>query len=315
MGRWLIAGGLAIALADCGGGGVTTPQVPAAVVISGTIVDTQQRQPIPGATVVFGTGTVTADTGGAFSTTLPAALSTAVRLVAPGHMTRETYLRTDASRSGVAVDMIDEASPFSLTFFREFARNGAEGSSLQTLRPWTVAPSFYIKTTDDIHQEVPVEWIEGLKTILVNSVPELTGGRLSVAMIETGDSVRAARDGWVTVEFQRELFDPMAAGAATIGGNRGTMSIRSTEIPGKWHWTSPAGPAVVAIHEIVHTMGFWHTNTPAAFGAKPDGSGRPEITRYHATIAYSRPPGNMDPDVDPGSHALALSPGPVIFCP
>jgi hypothetical protein len=37
--------------------------------------------------------------------------------------------------------------------------------------------------------------------------------------------------------------------------------------------------------------------------------GRPAVTLFHANIVYSRPVGNMDPDVDPLTSAHVVAPG------
>jgi hypothetical protein len=64
------------------------------------------------------------------------------------------------------------------------------------LNPWTKAPSFYIKTTDDQGNLVPKETIDGLGRIFVNSVPQLTSGRFGVVAIETGETDRSPAGGW-----------------------------------------------------------------------------------------------------------------------
>lgn len=304
------------AILNCGGGGsgtVTPLQPQGPVSIAGSVVSNQRRLPVSGATLTLGTAAATTDSSGNFLITVPPSYSTLLRLSATGYVPREAYVRTDSSRTALTVDMIPEEPPFSLPFYREFARNAAEGSSLQPLRPWTVAPSFYIKTTDDLGQDVPEASIEILKTIFVNSVPDLTGGRFPVATIETGPGERPARDGWVNVIFQQVLSSPTAVGQATVGGNQGTMWIRAT---GR-SVCGPPGP--VAAHEILHTMGYWHTATvPSSVSFTPgnwcDGTGRPSVTLHHAAIMYSRPPGNVDPDADPQTHLLARQPGPVVSC-
>jgi hypothetical protein len=305
-----------VAILSCGGDGktVVTPSQPQGLVsIAGSVVSNQRRLPVAGATLTMGTTSATTDSRGNFSVNVPPSDSTLLRLSATGYVPREAYARADSSRTAVAVDMIAEEPPFSLPFYREFARNAAEGSSLQPTRPWTVAPSFYIKTTDDQGQDMPEASIEILKAIFVNSVPDLTAGRFSVATIETGPDERPARDGWVNVIFQRVLPSPTAVGQATVGGNQGTMWIKSTG------QTVCGPPGPVAAHEILHTMGYWHTATvPWSVSFTPgnwcDGTGRPSITLYHAAIMYSRPAGNVDPDADPQTRLLARQPGPVVSC-
>jgi hypothetical protein len=267
---------------------------------------------VPGAELTLGSASATTDAGGGFSVSVPPSYRTLLRLSAPGYLPRETHLRTDSTRTAVTLDLIAEEPPFSLQLYREFARDAAEGASLRPLRPWTVAPSFYIKTTDDRGQDLPQASIDMLRAIFVNSVPDLSAGRLSVAAIETGPEARPGRDGWVNVSFLRVLANPAAVGSATVGGNRGFMWLKTTA-------TGCGPPGSVATHEILHTMGFYHTATlpwHVVFGAANwcDGTGRPAVTLHHAAIVYSRPPGNLDPDTDPDLHVLASQPGPVVSC-
>jgi hypothetical protein len=226
--------------------------------------------------------------------------------------------------------MITDTPPFSLSFYREFARNAADApSNLQPLNPWTKAPSFYIKTTDDQGNLVPKETIDGLMRIFVNSVPPLTAGRFAVAAIETGETDRSPADGWVRVLFQQVLSNPSAAGDSSVGGNQGVMHIRTTPVPPSTGFSCTSGAAGVAVHEVVHAMGFWHTANPptaTSFGVitgqtfNCEGVRLPSMTQHHVAIAYSRSPGNRDPDSDASTFSLgltnqAVSPRITISCP
>ena len=67
-------------------------------------------------------------------------------------------------------------------------------------------------------------------------------------------------------------------------------------------------------------MGFWHTDNSLVdefSGTGCPGTGRPGYTLYHANVVYSRPVGNIDPDVDPVSSAQQLAPRgsrPIVRC-
>ena len=306
------------------------PTGPEPLSISGTVVSNPDQRAIPGASIALGNASVTTDAAGRFSFTPPPnpSSSTAVRIAAAGYLTHDSFLLLDRSRANLIIDAISEAPPFSTSFYREFARNAHESpSSLSLLNPWTMAPSFYIKTTlDDTDELIPDAVIDRMRTIFVNSVPELTGGRFSVAAIETGPASRPARLGWVNVLFQKVLPTPTAGGQATVGGNQGTIWLQYPS-----GGVNPGGPyptpacqylsVSAAEHEVVHTMGYWHTSDNFAhfFTASCTGAGRASIVRYHAGIVYSRPPGNADPDSDPstfvlGFQAQALAARAVISC-
>jgi hypothetical protein len=143
--------------------------------LSGTVVGNQDRQPIAGAALRLthaGQSTVLTDSGGRFSlTSVPGGIAL-VDLSAPGHVTHVSRTEITGSRTGLVVDLIPATPPFSLDFYRQFARNGHESSVLRTLRPWSVAPSFYLRTvTEDTGEEVPAGIVEAIERVLVNSVP------------------------------------------------------------------------------------------------------------------------------------------------
>ena len=49
-------------------------------------------------------------------------------------------------------------------------------------------------------------------------------------------------------------------------------------------------------HEIVHALGFWHVTD--GFSVNNDCGQLMPALEYHAAIAYQRPVGNADPDID-----------------
>jgi hypothetical protein len=76
-------------------------------------------------------------------------------------------------------------------------------------------------------------------------------------------------------------------------------------------------PLQVADYLITTTMGYYQTAnalTDEFSGPGCPGMGRPANTRYHASVMYSRPPGNIDPDVDPASsaHVVGFAAAPAV---
>lgn len=202
--------------------------------------------------------------------------------------------------------MISPAAPFDLDFYQRLARGKYETKSVGFLRRRLTNPSFYIQTvTRDTGEEVPADVIAGIARVLGNSVPELSGFRLSVNAIETARDPFQFRQG---VTFARNLGG--AGGRATRGDESGWIELLFDIPVGFEHAFGCEHPAVAYIdHEILHTMGFYHTGDWRDFqsGDGCPGNGRPDAVRYHAAVAYSRPPGNMDPDTDPKDYSVPAS--------
>ena len=124
---------------------------------------------------------------------------------------------------------------------------------------------------------------------------------------EVGSLVRAPRQDWVRVTFAREIRSGTLAGEASIGyGSDLFIRLRydvERDLRGLNNSRKCESATVLAAdHEIVHTMGFYHTDTTwddFASGDGCPGAGRPDRVRFHAGVMYSRPRGNADPDFDP----------------
>lgn len=330
--RSMLPAAAVVCLAACSAPGDTSsPTAPATwgpAVVAGRVVRTQDGTPIARASVRVGDASTQTDGDGRFQ--LLADRSDSVTVFAVGYLKRETWVpQADGDARDMTVDLIPSGDPFVLGFFRQFARNGFERrDDLFATRRWTSSPSFFIQTTlEDTGEDVPAEVIERVRTILIGSVPELSGGRLSVAQVTTGPTSGLRFPGTVNVQFFRDL-EGTAIGRATVGGPSGFIHLQF----------DPANPVVlsghptgcdlrvyyVAEHEITHTVGFFHTfeeleDFHGVPGAGCVGAPRSDRARYHAAITYARPPGNGDIDSDPEPEVAALTgfaagEGPVVFC-
>jgi hypothetical protein len=324
-----IANALAVSCGSRGAGTIPTPPLSGSETLIGRVLTNQTGEPVPGVSLTVtasGQTTLVSDSGGNFviaGVPIGRVFYAASR---PGYLTHRSELSVPTS-GPVTLDLIKEEPPFSLSFYREFARNAREAATtLVPINPWTRAPKFYLKTlTEDTGEEVRPEVIDGIRRIAYGSVPDLTGGRFVVAQFETGPTGRPSETGWVNVLLYAHGTSIGAAGTATVGSNGGT--IRLIYDPARCLICLPECPSFTEWsmdHEIVHAMGFYHTSGDGSDFHSGDGcpgSGRPAIVQYHAKIMYSRPPGNMDPDTDPpgfvASLASSTAPAPrlTVTCP
>ena len=320
---------LSIAFSGCGGSSsnpFTPPSNGGNGTLAGTVVGYFDRAPIGGATVLLGTQATVADAQGRFVfTSVPAAGGAVITANLTGHVFRGVGVSLSQAAAGVTIDVIRETPPFDLTFYREFARNAFESPlQLQTLKPWTRAPNFYIKLVVEGATTPPMrvsdQVVNGLRELFARSIPELSGGKFQMGAFETGDATRPAQDGWVNVTFHENLGAAFAR--SSVGGNSGTMDIRYGMVSSPT--TNPNNcvtPEIaMADHEITHTMGYWHTQNTLAdtlSGAGCPGA-RPDHVKFHASVVYTRPVGNRDPDVDAAPSTGVLAPGaglsPVVSC-
>jgi hypothetical protein len=325
------------ACGSSGGAGVSAPAqpiVPMAMsgpyTIAGVVSTTATKRAAGGVAVeLLGAGSASAatDSAGRFSFGSVPAANLQVILSGPSYLTRNTRLSVDGSNTALALNIIELADPFSLDFYREFARDFFDTKQLRVLNPWTTAPKFYARAvTEDTGELIPSDVMEGIRRVVVNSVPELSGQRLSVSTFEFGTEERPLQPGWVVIQFRHALISGNA-GESTPGPTSAGGFIRlrydpSREVGGinnPFHCESTT--VGVADHEIVHAMGFYHTastQTDFQSGIGCPGVGRPPRTTFHAAIAYSRLPGNADPDTDANffsAQGVRSRPPTVISCP
>lgn len=328
--RPLPAAALALVLCACGGGetGSRRPPSPTAPppeplrwTVAGSIVDTISRNPVPEVTLTFsGHSPITATHEGIWELSggLPIVSRTAVTLEAGGYVRRETAVTwTSAGRQGVELDLIADKAPFALGSYRELVRNGfEEPEELEAIRRWTRSPDFYVHAVNPkTGQPLLAREIESIEHVIRESVPQLTGGRFGAGAIEIGSSARDPRVGVINVKF---VYEPEGdnCGEAFVGANPGEITINYERCPDA---CGAFAPEILA-HEVGHAMGFWHTRSMG--GIMNTSRVRrcanvqfSDAERLHARVAYSRPNGNTDPDVDPPSFvSIESGDAPLIVC-
>ncbi len=309
----VLALALVVAIAGCDGtpssSSSTAPPTPQGLTgglasVSGRVLETLSGRPVAGALIESSAGSVRTDVSGNFL--LPASAPVMpVTVTAGGHVTRRSFL--SSSSANPTLDVIETDSLWNLDFYRELARDGAGGGSLEPLNPWTVEPRFYVDQRPETGsgRVIPEGSISTVIAAISTVLPLLTSGRLSGGAVESGtDPPADLTPGTVVVRW-----DPIeiarSAGAASgitrgVGGNASVVVLRSIEETG------------VIYHELGHVLGLYH---PLG-GRRPShmlGSGTtspPFFTEwdvFHSRVLYARPPGNTDVDNDPSGFVLGGS--------
>jgi len=298
----------------CGGGTPTGPgPTPQAWTISGRVTNTLTGDPVGGATLALGGQTVTAGADGRWTLSGEGAIPTAFDAVvsASGFHTRNTRIQGENGRTNADVDIIRDAAPFSLDFYRQLARDSFDTpGQFKTTKRWITAPKFYINTTNPATGGTLSTSELGLITNSIQMVvPQVTGGLYQAAAIETGTTARPEQVGWIQISIVHDQADNFC-GRATIGANPG--KILFNYLPGCANICTPnaAISHTVVDHEIGHALGLYH-----ALGGAMDATanhcklqGLSDAEQVHARIVYRRPAGNSDVDRDPTS-TLAQSAG------
>jgi hypothetical protein len=244
-------------------------------------------------TAIILTGTITDTVTGAFVGSFSAQtarLPAQVTVSAMGYVTRQTWVATVTP----TVDLIPLRG-FDLTFYRQFARYGLDSpDALTPLWVLPAAPNFYLEVEGK--KGLSRQTAAKIEATARRLVPLLTGDRWHVTRWETGPEPRMRQPGWIMIE-RRDEAD--ACGRAYVGAPDGLIWLNGD---------SRLCDRIEAVfaHELGHAFGFGHVDRPGAMMSSREdwwlfsaADGPNEIERHHAALAYARPRGNTDIDVDP----------------
>lgn len=317
---------LCCSIAACGGGSSSTPtpptspgpQTPTSWTLSGRVVSTQSGDPVAGAAVQAPDLSATTSSDGRFTWTRSSAPGGPLRtaITADGFLRRETGIAWPRSGPDPQLDIISLAAPFSLTLYQQLVRDALESAEMLPLYRWTTRPRVALHPFDDSGRPLPPEVVATIRATVPLAVEAWSGGLYQGVQLEETQVADWAQ-GWIVMHALRPESSDFCGQAsfAYLGEGQIVTGRIELTLDRCACGSRKISPNTVS-HELAHALGFWHAQGPYLLTTQT-GSGcssfeNEVITpaeRAHARIAYSRPPGNRDPDTDPQSFS-AISRGP-----
>jgi hypothetical protein len=268
--------------------------------------------PLAPASVGFAGRTTGTGTAGMFFHRMPSG-STSQRLLTGAGIVARSLLRNRLSARNATMSV----AGFDLDFYRSLVRDGLEVPiTLEPLRRWTRTPMIYLKTVDEAGVDMDMTTLATVEATIKDAIPKWTSRRLGAPLVERGPGTREGQSGWITIKFPPPNTEEGHCGRAQIAVDGGWIELYYARFStAATHCR--VGGAIIAPrtvrHEIGHALGFFHSDSPndVMFGGDWFSSQSNQDMSIRelaaAAIAYSRPVGTADPDVDPSS-AVSVAP-------
>jgi hypothetical protein len=278
------------------------------VELSGRVVATVTGESLSGVTIDLGGLRTTTDSAGAFALGWDLNVNPVfgrATLTGPTILSRGLTIGTSASRT-LTIDAVVLGNGFNLDYYRKLVRDAAESPDIvRSLQRWTRAPRVYLKTVDEEGHPIDGATLSLTESALQDDANAWTGGRFGVASVQRGTSTREGQSGWITVKWPNPASKGNNCGRAQVGVEGGWIELNYLNLACGCG-SSRVGAGLVR-HELGHALGFFHTGEgsdlmKASLDPGVLCNGRASAReRFHAAIAYSRPVGNTDPDIDPST--------------
>lgn len=179
-----------------------------------------------------------------------------------------------------AVPLPTTDARFDGTFYDALVHGARDFAASSPLRRLTVSPSVYLQRTG-----LSDAFVAQLEQTFREEIPAFTGGALSLARFETGDTLRPDAAGWIVIELRAD--DTAACGLTKLGASAGHMWINTTARCARRG--EPVPFASLFAHEMGHALGFYHVDSGLM---QPDVTFDQQLTereRFHGAIAYTQP--------------------------